>query len=72
MSQTMREARARYFADNQFGADGGYASKWVDFKLGRLPMPFPNSPSRVRAVRFQTLSNTPRAGFPVAFAIART
>jgi hypothetical protein len=55
MTETMREARARYFAENKFGADGGYASKWVDFKLGSLPMPFPNSPARVRAVKFHDL-----------------
>ena len=55
MTQTMREARTRYFAENNFGDDGGYASKWVDFKLGKLPMPFPNSPARVRAVKFHDL-----------------
>ena len=55
MGETMRQARARYFADNKFGADGGYASKWVDFKLGSVPMPFPNSPGRVRAVKFHDL-----------------
>lgn len=55
MGETMRQARERYFADNRFGADGGYSSKWVEFKLGRLPMPFPNSPARVRAVKFHDL-----------------
>src|SRR5688500_885517 len=53
--QTMREARARYFEVNRFGADGGYADAWVDFKLGPLPLPFPNTPGRVRAVRYHDL-----------------
>ena len=54
-SLTLRAARDLYFAANKFGADGGYSSPWVDFKLGPIPMPFPNSPGRVRAVRFHDL-----------------
>ncbi len=52
---TLREARTRYFADNGFGADGGYQSAWVDFMLGPVPFPFPNTPARVRAVRYHDL-----------------
>lgn len=52
---TMREARARYFVENGFGDDGGYGAKWVDFHLGPLPFPFPNSAARVRAVRYHDL-----------------
>ncbi|WP_437530311.1 hypothetical protein WME79_49490 [Sorangium sp. So ce726] len=52
---TMREARALYFEVNRFGADGGYGDAWVDFKLGPLPVPFPNTPARVRAVRYHDL-----------------
>ena len=54
-SLTMRAARDRYFEDNGFGADGGYSSPWVDFKLGPIPMPFPNTAGRVRAVRYHDL-----------------
>jgi hypothetical protein len=53
--QTMGEARARYFEVNGFGADGGYADAWVDFKLGPLSLPFPNTAARVRAVRYHDL-----------------
>jgi hypothetical protein len=53
--QTMREARARYFEVNRFGEDGNYGDAWVDFKLGPLPLPFPNTPGRVRAVRYHEL-----------------
>ncbi|WP_437647153.1 hypothetical protein [Sorangium sp. So ce362] len=52
---TMREARAIYFEVNRFGADGGYGDAWVDFKLGPLPVPFPNTQGRVRAVRYHDL-----------------
>jgi hypothetical protein len=52
---TMREARAHYFRVNHFGDSGGYDDKWVNFKLGPLPMPFPNTPGRVRAVRYHDL-----------------
>jgi hypothetical protein len=52
---TMREARALYFEVNGFGATGGYEDAWVDFKLGPIPMPFPNTPGRVRAVRYHDL-----------------
>lgn len=51
----LRDARRIYFDANNFGPDGGYASKWVDFKLGKIPFPVPNSPGRVRAVRFHDL-----------------
>jgi hypothetical protein len=52
---TMRDARAQYFKVNNFGDSGGYDDAWVDFKLGPIPMPFPNTPSRVRAVRYHDL-----------------
>src|SRR5262245_55376361 len=52
---TMRAARARYFAENGFGDDGGYASDWVDLKLGPIPFPIPNTPARKRAVAYHDL-----------------
>jgi hypothetical protein len=54
-TMTMREARRVYFDANGFGATGGYDDAWVDFKLGPLPMPFPNTKARVRAVRYHDL-----------------
>lgn len=54
-TMTMREARRRYFEANHFGIDGGYNDAWVDFKLGPVPFPFPNTKSRVRAVRYHDL-----------------
>jgi hypothetical protein len=52
---TLREARALYFAANGFGPNGGYDDAWVDFKLGPVPLPFPNTRARVRAVGFHDL-----------------
>jgi hypothetical protein len=54
-ASTMREARTLYFQVNGFGDNGGYDDPWVDFKLGPIPMPFPNTPARVRAVRYHDL-----------------
>jgi hypothetical protein len=52
---TLRDALAVYFDENGFGADGGYTSSWVDFKLGPIPFPFPNTAARKRAVRYHDL-----------------
>jgi hypothetical protein len=53
-AETLREARARYFAENGFG-DGGYDARWVRVQLGPLPFYFPNTASRVRSVRLHDL-----------------
>ena len=52
---TMRAARDRYFEVNGFGKDGGYDDTWVDFKLGPIPLPFPNTAGRIAAVKFHDL-----------------
>lgn len=52
---TMREARTRYFDVNGFGESGGYDDAWVDFSLGPIPFPFPQTAARVRAVRYHDL-----------------
>ena len=54
-SQTLRDARARYFQDNAFGDDGGYAAKWAKLQLGPVPFAIPNSAARVRALEFHDL-----------------
>jgi len=54
-SLTLREARARYFRENGFGEDGGYAKRWVSVRVGPLPLAFPNTQARVRAVRYHDL-----------------
>lgn len=54
---TLRDAVTAYFRDNGFGDDGGYSAKWVDFKLGPIPFPLPNSEARKKAVRFHDLNH---------------
>ena len=54
-SLSLRACRAEYFRFNEFGDDGGYSAKWVDFKLGPIPFPFPNTPQRIVAVKYHDL-----------------
>jgi len=54
-SLSLFAARRAYFDANGFGADGGYAKRWVKVKLGPLALWFPNSEARVRAVRYHDL-----------------
>jgi hypothetical protein len=54
-AMTMREARDVYFAVNGFGDNGGYDDAWVNFKLGPIPFPFPNTKGRIRAVKVHDL-----------------
>ncbi len=54
-SLSLRAARKLYVAVNKFGDNGGYDDAWVDFKLGPIPFPFPNTAGRVRAVKFHDL-----------------
>jgi hypothetical protein len=51
----LRTARAQYFRANTFGDDGGYSKSWVRVDLGPLPVWFPNTKSRRRAVPLHDL-----------------
>ena len=53
-SATVADARARYFADNGF-SEADYHARWVRFRVGRLPVVFPNTASRRRAVPLHDL-----------------
>lgn len=52
---TLRDARARYFELNNFGADGGYSERWIKVKVWRMPIWLPNTEGRRRAVRLHDL-----------------
>jgi hypothetical protein len=52
---SLKDAVRLYFDENGFGPDGGYSSNWVDFKLGPIPCPIPNTDARKRAVPFHDL-----------------
>lgn len=53
--ESLLDARRRYFEVNAFGADGGYAARWVKIQAGPLVLAFPNSDARRRAVRYHDL-----------------
>ncbi len=52
---TLRDARARYFELNGFGADGGYEERWIKVKVWRIPVWLPNTDGRRKAVRLHDL-----------------
>ena len=45
------EARAQFFADNNFGLDGGYDAPYQDAVLAGIPYRTPNGPARADALR---------------------
>ena len=51
---TLRAARERYFEINRFDG-GGYEEGWVKLKAGPVPLWFPNTVARVKAVKFHDL-----------------
>jgi len=53
--RTIREARAAFFAENGFGADGGYDDAWQEALFGPLPYRVPNPPARGAALRVHDL-----------------
>lgn len=66
-ARSVREARARYFAENHFPADGGYSDRFVVLRMGRLPVVvFPNTKARVRAVRLHDLHHVV-TGYPTSW-----
>src|SRR5215210_5320511 len=52
---TLGVARAKYFALNGFGADGGYNDNWVRVEYGWLRFYFPNTRARAEVVRYHDL-----------------
>ncbi|HEX8422539.1 MAG TPA: hypothetical protein VF634_03965 [Pyrinomonadaceae bacterium] len=50
----LRAARERYFEINNF-AGGGYEEGWVKMKAGPVPIWFPNTVARVKAVKFHDI-----------------
>jgi len=52
---SVREARARWFAENGFDADGGYTKRWFRIESKPIPVYLPNLKPRVEAVRLHDL-----------------
>lgn len=65
-AMTMREARAAYYQRNGFDDDGGDSRAWVEFKVGPLPMPVPNTDSRRKAVKYHDLHHV-LTGYPTNY-----
>jgi hypothetical protein len=53
-AMTVREAREKYFRDSGLSADG-YTARWVKLRVGPIPLAFPNTSGRVRAVKLHDL-----------------
>ena len=51
---TLRAARERYFEINNFEG-GGYEEGWVKMRAGPVPIWFPNTVARVKAVKFHDI-----------------
>jgi hypothetical protein len=54
-SLTLREARAQWFAENGFDADGGYTKRWFRIESRPIPIYLPNIKARVDAVRLHDI-----------------
>ena len=48
---SVRHARARFFSDSGFSADGGYEDGWAEAAFGPVRYRVPNTPARVAALR---------------------
>ena len=51
---SVAKARERYFDSNGF-SEAGYSDRWVRIKFGPIPVIFPNSGARIRALRLHDL-----------------
>jgi len=51
----LKEACRLYFLDNGLPEDGGYSDRWVRLRFLGLPVVFPNTEARRRAVRYHDL-----------------
>ena len=52
---TVRAARDVLFEDDNVPAGGGYEDRWAWVRVGPIPLAFPNSAARVRALRFHDI-----------------
>ncbi|MGE0550167.1 MAG: hypothetical protein AB7O24_08805 [Kofleriaceae bacterium] len=65
VNTTVRDARAAYFDANGF-SEAAYQDAWVRLKLFGIPLAFPNSPSRKRAVPLHDLHHV-ATGYSTTF-----
>lgn len=53
--ETLEQARLRYFREAGLPLDGGYEDRWVKLNFLGIPVAIPNTPARIRAVRYHDL-----------------
>ncbi|HYH08788.1 MAG TPA: hypothetical protein VEK11_17170 [Thermoanaerobaculia bacterium] len=54
--ESVRDARAAYFARAGFASDGGYGDRWVKLKVrGVTVIAFPNTAARLRSVKLHDI-----------------
>jgi hypothetical protein len=62
---TLGEARAQFFDEAGFGADGGYGARWVEVRVGPVPLYFPNTEGRRLAAHFHDVHHI-LTGYPTS------
>jgi hypothetical protein len=56
-SGTVREVIERHRLESGIAADGGASDRWVVLRLGRIPMPFPNSSARRKVIALHDVNH---------------
>jgi hypothetical protein len=56
-SGTVREVIERHRMESGIAADGGASDRWVVLRLGRIPMPFPNTSARRKALALHDVNH---------------
>jgi hypothetical protein len=54
---TVREVMVRHRTESGGAADGGIADRWVVLRMGRMPMPFPNTRARRKALALHDVNH---------------
>jgi hypothetical protein len=55
--RTVREVMERHYVDAGIAADGGFSDRWVVIRLDRVPVPFPNTTARRKALALHDVNH---------------
>jgi hypothetical protein len=56
-SGTVREVIERHRMESGIAADGGASDRWVVLSIGRIAMPFPNTPARRKVIALHDVNH---------------
>jgi hypothetical protein len=56
-SGTVREVIERHRMESGIAADGGASDRWVVLRIGRIAMPFPNTPARRKVIALHDVNH---------------